>query len=118
MTRWVEDESYTGVDRRKGRARLRYAERRQVAAAREAPSLGAALRQLRVRAAAAGTPSGIRAFANRTLAIAGLAEAMNEPALAEELRRLADLVSAQPGLDWRKPLDEALSTISDRLATK
>lgn len=118
MTRWIEDQAYVGVDRRKGRAKLRYAERRQVMAARDAPSLGAALRQLQVRAAAASTPSGIRAFANRTVAIAGLAVAMNELALAEELNRLADLVSAQPGLDWRKPLETALSTISGRLASK
>lgn len=118
MTRWIEDQTYVGVDRRKSRAKLRYAERRQLAASRDAPSLGAALRQLQVRAAATNTPSGVRAFTNRTLAIAGLAIAMNEPALAEELNRLADLVSAQPGLDWRKPLDTALGTISDRLATK
>jgi hypothetical protein len=114
MARWVDIPSYIGLDRRKQRPKLRFGERRSEKMLAEAPSLAAALRQLRVRALNANSAAGNQRFAERSDAIADLAEIANEPTLAQELRRLAQLLRSQPDRDWRAQLDDALATIADR----
>lgn len=112
--RWVDQKSYLGLDRRKRRPALRFGERRQGAGAADAPSLGAALRQLRVRAATADTRCGVERFVARTRVIADLAGAYGEAGLATALAQLADLAGASPEEDWRQRLEAALGHLSDR----
>ncbi len=112
--RWVDQKSYLGMDRRRRRPTLRFGERRQGAEADDAPSLGAALRQLRVRATVARTRHGVGQFVTRTRAIATLAAAYGEAELATALTQLADLAAASSDEDWRERLESALSRLSGR----
>lgn len=115
--RWVDGKSYVGVDRRKQRPKLRFGERRLEAGAMEAPPLGAALRQLRIRAAVANTPSNVRKFVERTKVIADLAAAYGEPDLRDALMRLAAIVAVRADEDWRDQLNSALEKLSTRFDT-
>ncbi len=79
--RWIDQKDYLGLDRRKQRPTLRFGERRLEGPAKDAPSLGSALRQLRVHAAAANSGKGVAHFTKRTRAVAELADAYKEPEL-------------------------------------
>lgn len=115
--RWIDQKNYLGMDRRKRRPALRFGERRQSAEAPEAPSLGAALRQLRVLASVTHTRRGVGQFVTRTRAISTLAAAYGEAGLANALAQLADLAAASPDEDWRERLESALSRLSGRFDT-
>lgn len=115
--RWIDNKSFTGPDRRRQRPRLRHGERRQEMAAGAPLSLAAALRQLRVHCVSAKQPTGVRQFATRVRAVADLASAHREDALARELKRLADRVDAEPMADWSAVLLDALHVISERYDT-
>jgi hypothetical protein len=112
--RWVEHKSYTGPDRRKRKPTLRFGERRVSDIAENAPPLGAALRQLRIYAMDAHDTHKVRAFIDRARMAAHLAEARGEPEVKTALLKLADLVAAQPGEDWRERLAFALEKMSAR----
>ncbi len=115
--RWIDRKDYLGLDRRKQRAVLRFRERRLNGPADDAPSLGAALRQLRVHAAAADTRKGVESFLARTRAVAELADAYKEPELAKALLQLAALAAASADEDWCARLELALSRMSGRFDT-
>ncbi len=93
---------------------MRYGERRSETGDVEAPALGAALRQLRIRAAVANTPGNVRKFVQRTYVIADLAAAYSEPDLRDALMRLAAIVAARADEDWRDQLNGALEKLSAR----
>lgn len=112
--RWVDGKSYVGMDRRKRRPTLQFGERRSESSAVEAPPLGVALRQLRIRAAVANTPNNVREFAERAKKIAELAAAYGEPDLSDALARLGALVAARADEDWRQQLNGALEKLSAR----
>lgn len=116
--KWVDVRTFTGLDRRKRKPSLRFAERRNGDATSDPPSSASAIRQLRVRAMEANSPEGVRAFAQRAAAVAALAEKRLELQLSADLTWLAGRILSAPHLDWRARLDEHLGRIAVALGKR
>ncbi len=86
---WVDCRSYVGPDRRVAPPGLRIRERRRADLANQAPPLERELRHLRLMVLDANTAQGVRRLAERASAIALLAEARGEHAIADILTGLS-----------------------------
>lgn len=106
---WVDHRSYYGPDRRRKRGGIRLRERRRYNCASHPPPLGAALRQLRMHVIDAHGAAGVGAFADRTRAVALLAEAAGETDAAMELQRLSARLT--PSRDVRPAVYDALDRV-------
>lgn len=113
--RWVDNKDYVGKDRRAKRPTLRLGERRQEDETREAPSVAAMIRQLRVRAVTATTPAGVQAFVKRARVLADYALSIDEAYVAETVQRLAANAEKQPETDWSSKLDKELGWLAERV---
>jgi len=106
--RWVDVKSYVGLDRR-GKRGLRLFDRRSESIDSNPPSLATALRQLRLRCFDVQDAEGVAAFCERTGAIAQLAEATGEAAVAMRLARLNERTKNWPQGADLAPMVEELS---------
>ena len=104
---WVDHQSYFGPDRRRVRGGLRLRERRRYDYAGPMPPLRTALRQLRMRVIEARGP-GAATFAERSNAVALLAEWSDEPEAACELSSLAVMAGRNQQTDMRPQMYASL----------
>ncbi len=98
--RWVDDPTYFGSDRRKGRA-LRLRNRRYADHAGPPPSLPAALRQLAMRTLEVGSPAGLARFRERVSTTSKLAKEFGNTPVADVLMNLAGRLDAPRSADLR-----------------
>jgi hypothetical protein len=88
--RWVDCRSYVGPDRRVAPPGLRIHERRRKDLADQAPPLDRELRHLRLMVLDAHGEPGMTLLAERASAVALLAEAYREPAIADILTGMSE----------------------------
>jgi hypothetical protein len=96
---WVDHLNYVGLDRRQRRSVRRPKERRREDCSSPAPSLRAALRQLRMRVLDAERSASRSAFCIRATATAMLAKATGRAAIAELLFELVRTVRQSGGVN-------------------
>lgn len=115
MSSWVDHKNYVGPDRRKKRG-LRLNERREYDYGGNAPSLSAAVRQLRMHVLDAHGPEGAAKFVERVSAVAWLAEQANEPKAAAHLHKIAQVMIQQGAQkDMRNALYPALERVAEAI---
>lgn len=107
---WVDHTSYFGSNRRRKNAALRVRERRRHDYAQGAPSLSAALRQLRMHVLEARGPA-LTGFIQRILGVTLLAEMQHEPDAAFMLSRLATQLGREPDRDMRPEIYDTLDRV-------
>jgi hypothetical protein len=114
MSSWVDHKNYVGPDRRKKR-NMRLSERREYDYGGNAPSLSAAVRQLRMHVLDAHGP-GAAKFIDRVKAVAWLAQQANELKALAHLQKIAQVMEQQ-GLqrDMRNALYGALDRVAESI---
>jgi hypothetical protein len=104
---WIDHDSYFGPDRRRKPSGLRMREQRRYNLAANPPSLPIAMRQLRLRVLDARGASA-KAFADRALATAVLAQMQHEMNASDALSSLARTAARGVDRDVRPALYEGL----------
>jgi hypothetical protein len=115
--RWVDCSSYVGPDRRVAPPGLRIHERRHKDLADQPPPLERELRHLRLMVLDARGASGVIRLADRARAIASLAEAYGELAIADILTGLTESLVRGHDDDPRSFIYEQLDRIPGALRT-
>jgi len=108
---WVDCRSYVGPDRRVAPLGLRIRERRREDLADQPPPLERELRHLRLLVLDANGLSGVRRFVDRANAIARLAEAKGELAIADILTGLSESLRRGHDEDARPFIYEQLDRL-------
>jgi hypothetical protein len=115
MPSWVDHKNYVGPDRR-GKRKMRLNERRELDYGGSAPSLSAAVRQLRMHVLEAHGPEGAAKFVQRVKAVAWLAEQVNELKAAAHLHKIAQVMMHQGAdKDMRNALYPALERVAEAI---
>lgn len=115
MSSWVDHKNYVGPDRRRKRG-IRLNERREYDYGGAAPSLSAAVRQLRMHVLDAHGPEGAAKFVQRVNAVAGLAAQVNELKAAAHLHKIAQVMTQQgASRDMRNALYPALEKVAEAI---
>lgn len=104
---WVNNETFSGPDRRHRKNALRLHERRREDSLGSPPALTTAMRQLRQHILDAHGAEAA-AFRTRALGLAALAAELGETAVAAALERLADIAAQGEHNDVRDDLHAAL----------
>ncbi len=92
--RWIEIDSFIGLDRREAR-KFRVLERRRVDVSMRLPALATKLRQMRVQAQGARSTEQRLAIARQAAASASLAAHIGQSLVGQRLKALADRLEAQ-----------------------
>lgn len=115
MASWVDHKNYVGPDRRSKRG-MRLNERREYDYGGNAPSLSAAVRQLRMHVLDAHGQDGVGKFVQRVKAVAWLAEQVNEQKAAAHLYKIAQVLMHQGAeKDMRNALYGALDKVGEAI---
>ena len=115
--RWVDCSAYYGPDRRVAPPGLRIRERRRGDLAAQAPPLERELRHLRLMVLDAYSTSGVTRLADRAGAIALLAQASGEPAIADILKGLTESLLRGRDGDPRSFIYEQLDRVPRAMRT-
>ena len=114
--RWIESQSFIGLDRRSTR-KFRVIERRRIDLSSRLPSLPTKLRQMRVQAMGAGRPDVRLALARQVIASAGLAKHQGYIEVAERLKALAENLTSPPSEPLTPSrIDQELDTLLNIVA--